>query len=186
MSQSFSRRRFLKSVAAAGAVAVPCVLPGRVLGKDGSVAPSDRITLGGIGVGQKAAALRLQSGALLLCTADTRKPPITGKRGTLAALSHDDGKTWPHIRHLPGVGGYLSAAQTPNGVIHVFGSRMSCVAFNEAWVRGNSQVRNREEAACDAVELPARPVGRTDVRSQEKAHLGNRHQQPGLCASTRT
>lgn len=92
-------------------------------------------TLGGIGVGQKAAALRLNSGALLLCAADARKPPITGKRGTLAALSNDDGKTWSHIRHLPDVGGYLSAAQSPEGIIYVFGTRQSCVAFNEAWLK---------------------------------------------------
>jgi hypothetical protein len=39
------------------------------------------------------------------------------------------------MRHLPGVGGYPSAAQAPNGVIHVFGTRMSCVAFNEAWLK---------------------------------------------------
>lgn len=91
--------------------------------------------LGGIGVGQKAAALRLNSSALLLCAQDTRKPPITGQRGTLAALSYDDGKTWPHIRHVPDVGGYMSADQAPSGIIYVFGSRMSCVAFNEAWVK---------------------------------------------------
>lgn len=54
MSQAFSRRRFLKSVAAAGAAAaVPQLIPGRVLGKDGAVAPSERITLGGIGVGNR-------------------------------------------------------------------------------------------------------------------------------------
>jgi sulfatase modifying factor 1 len=90
---------------------------------------------GGIGVGQKATALRLKSGALLLCTNDTRKPPITEQRGTLAALSYDDGKTWPHVRHVPGVGGYMSADQAPNGVIYLFGSRMSCAAFNEAWLK---------------------------------------------------
>ncbi len=90
---------------------------------------------GPIGVGQKAAALRLASGALLLCGPDTHKPPRTGRRGTFAALSDDGGKTWAHVRHLPGVGGYLSAAQAPNGVIHVFGTRMTCAAFNERWLR---------------------------------------------------
>jgi hypothetical protein len=34
-----------------------------------------------------------------------------------------------------GVGGYLSSAQAANGVIYVFGTRMTCVAFNEAWLR---------------------------------------------------
>lgn len=90
---------------------------------------------GGISVGNRAAALKLASGALLLCAQDTRKPPITGRRGSFAALSFDGGKTWPHIRKLPGVRGYLSAAQAPNGVIYVFGTRMSAVAFNQAWVQ---------------------------------------------------
>lgn len=96
--------------------------------------------LAGVGVGQKATALRLQSGALLLCAQDARKPPITGERGTLAALSFDDGETWPHVRHLPGVGGYMSSAQAANGVIYVFGTRLSAVAFNEAWLREGSAV----------------------------------------------
>ncbi|NUQ64306.1 MAG: Gfo/Idh/MocA family oxidoreductase [Pirellulales bacterium] len=56
MSQAFSRRRFLKCAAVAGAAAaVPQWVPGRALGKDGAVAPSERITLGGIGVGNRGA-----------------------------------------------------------------------------------------------------------------------------------
>ena len=48
---SFSRRRFLKSAAGAGAlVAAPQIIPSTVLGKDGAVAPSDRIVVGGIGI----------------------------------------------------------------------------------------------------------------------------------------
>ena len=80
----------------------------------------------GIGVGQKVAALKLASGALLLVSQD---------KGTFAALSFDDGKTWPHIKKLESVTGYMSAAQAPNGVVTVFGTRMSCVAFNEAWLK---------------------------------------------------
>ncbi len=50
----FSRRGFLKTAAKAGAVlALPQVVPGRVLGKDGAVAPSERITLGAIGIGNR-------------------------------------------------------------------------------------------------------------------------------------
>ena len=46
-----SRRRFLKhSALAAGA---PMVVPGSVLGKDGQVAPSNRIVLGGVGLGPR-------------------------------------------------------------------------------------------------------------------------------------
>ncbi len=87
----------------------------------------------GIGGGQKAAALRLSSGALLLCAADTKKMLVGG--GTYAALSFDDGKTWPHVRKVDGVGGYMAVAQGADGVIYLVGSRMGCAAFNEAWLK---------------------------------------------------
>jgi len=47
-----NRRRFLKTAAQAGAVfAMPYVIPATVLGQNGAVAPSERIRLGGIGIG---------------------------------------------------------------------------------------------------------------------------------------
>ena len=47
----FSRRRFLQAASAASAVfAVPTIVPSRALGRDGFVAPSERIILGGIGI----------------------------------------------------------------------------------------------------------------------------------------
>ena len=58
-----------------------------------------------------------------------------GESAHLAAIYPDGEKSWAHIRHVPGVGGYLSVAQAPNGVIFLFGTRMSCVAFNESWLR---------------------------------------------------
>ena len=87
----------------------------------------------GIGTGQKIAAMRLASGAILLCSQDSKKQLVDG--GTFAALSFDDGKTWPHVRKVEGVGGYMSVAQAPNGVIHLFGTRMGCASFNEAWLK---------------------------------------------------
>ncbi len=38
-------------------------------------------------------------------------------------------------------GGYMSVAESPNGVIYVFGTRMSCVAFNEAWVKEGQAIK---------------------------------------------
>jgi hypothetical protein len=87
----------------------------------------------GINVGQKAAALRLSSGAILLVSLDSKKKVAGG--GTFAALSLDDGKTWPHVRKVDGVTGYLATAQAPNGVVYVVGSRMGAAAFNEAWIK---------------------------------------------------
>jgi hypothetical protein len=49
-----NRRRFLKTAVQAGALLVaPQVIPIGVLGKDGSVPPSERIVLGGIGIGNR-------------------------------------------------------------------------------------------------------------------------------------
>ena len=45
----FTRRSFLGKPAAA--VAAPIILPAHVLGRDGAVAPSERITMGFIGLG---------------------------------------------------------------------------------------------------------------------------------------
>jgi hypothetical protein len=50
----FNRRRFLKTAAQAGALlAMPHVIPSTALGAGGSVAPSERIVLGGIGIGNR-------------------------------------------------------------------------------------------------------------------------------------
>jgi predicted dehydrogenase len=49
---ALSRRNFLKSAAlASGLIAVPCVIPASVLGRGGAVPPSEKIVLGGIGLG---------------------------------------------------------------------------------------------------------------------------------------
>ncbi len=51
---SLNRRQFLKRAAAvSGAVAVPYFIPASALGRGGAVAPSERIVLGGIGIGRR-------------------------------------------------------------------------------------------------------------------------------------
>ncbi len=51
---STSRRRFLKTAMKAGALLMaPQVIPGSALGKDDAVAPSERIVVGGIGIGRR-------------------------------------------------------------------------------------------------------------------------------------
>lgn len=53
-SASVSRRQFLKSLAMAGAaVAAPTILPTRVLGRNGAVAPSEKIVMAGLGIGNR-------------------------------------------------------------------------------------------------------------------------------------
>jgi len=52
--QRLERRDFLKCVAVAGAaVGIPLFVPGKLLGKDGATPPSEKITLGAIGIGSR-------------------------------------------------------------------------------------------------------------------------------------
>ena len=51
---NLTRRQYLKTAAVAGAaVAVPTIIPASALGRGGAVAPSERIRLGGIGIGNR-------------------------------------------------------------------------------------------------------------------------------------
>ncbi len=51
---STSRRRFLKDVVSASTLfATPQIVPSSALGKDGAVAPSERIVMGGLGIGRR-------------------------------------------------------------------------------------------------------------------------------------
>jgi hypothetical protein len=51
---SFHRRQFLKSTLGVGAaILIPQVIPGTVMGKDGGVAPSERIVMAGLGIGNR-------------------------------------------------------------------------------------------------------------------------------------
>ncbi|RYD49312.1 MAG: exo-alpha-sialidase [Verrucomicrobiaceae bacterium] len=123
-----------------------------------------------IGGGQRLVLIRLREGQLLLVsfTSEDRTKPRArgmefddGKGGTFtgygmyAAISTDDGETWP-VRKLltPGSGdfdggawtgkftathdqaehaGYLSCTQSPDGVIHLLSSRLH-YRFNLAWL----------------------------------------------------
>lgn len=50
----YNRRQFVKTMAGASALfALPQVIPSSALGKDGAVAPSERIVMGGIGIGNR-------------------------------------------------------------------------------------------------------------------------------------
>lgn len=51
MNANFSRRKFLG--AAALSIGFPTIIPGSALGKNGAVAPSNRIVMGGIGIGPR-------------------------------------------------------------------------------------------------------------------------------------
>jgi hypothetical protein len=101
-----SRRKFLQRVSAAtSALALPCLIPASALGKGGTVAPSERIILGGIGLGGRGTG---DLGAMLgepdvQCVAvcevrksrrDAIKTMVDGRYGT------KDCATYTDIRHF--------------------------------------------------------------------------------------
>ena len=53
--KKLTRRTLLKSTTEliASAVAIPNVIPSSALGRSGSIAPSERLTMGGIGIGRE-------------------------------------------------------------------------------------------------------------------------------------
>ena len=54
LTSKLSRRQYLKTAAAAGAACfMPTIIPASALGRGGAVAPSERIVLGGIGIGSR-------------------------------------------------------------------------------------------------------------------------------------
>ena len=55
MNVNLNRHRFLKQTAGAaiGGIALPYIIPARVFGADGGAAPSNRITMAGIGLGMQ-------------------------------------------------------------------------------------------------------------------------------------
>ncbi len=133
-----------------------------------------------IGGGQRLVLRRLQEGPILLVSFTDPKqgmllPDSTGAQrqmfGMFAALSYDEGKTWPVKRLLTAGGpprqidgggntgrflmddthaepkGYLAITQTPNGLIHLITSKQHYV-FNLAWLKQLTQ----KESILSAVE----------------------------------
>ncbi len=135
------------------------------MGRTWSYSPSPFPPIGG---GQRLVLMRLKEGPIMLCSftgprAEPTPMPIrdaSGKErlvtGLFAAVSFDEGRTWPRIRPVsddgPGrlvetmdgipftmgfssaePGGYLAACQTDDGIIHLISSRQH-YAFNFRWL----------------------------------------------------
>jgi len=123
-----------------------------------------------IGGGQRLVLRRLREGPILLVSFADGKNGLVIRdaaskerrvHGMFAAISFDEGKTWPvkrlitaggPARQIDGGGntgrfvmddshaepkGYLAATQTPNGLIHLIGSKQYYV-FNLAWLKSTS------------------------------------------------
>jgi len=135
------------------------------MGQNWTYSPSPFPPIGG---GQRLVHLRLKEGPMFFASfaSETMIKDATGKEhhaaGLYAALSEDEGRTWPHRRLITDDGpgrevettdgkpftmsatsaeprGYLSVCQTPDGTIHLISSREH-YAFNLAWLKTRPSV----------------------------------------------
>jgi formylglycine-generating enzyme required for sulfatase activity len=142
------------------------MMPKSVSSDGGKTWAYSKSIFGGIGGGQRATMLRLKEGPIFFASfAKTKAKKMTmtdgaGEtnvcNGLYAALSFDEGKTWPIIRLISdGSGrkvftrknkfykmtktksegnGYLASCQSADGVIHMVSNRVE-YAFNLKWLR---------------------------------------------------
>ncbi|MHB1037818.1 MAG: Gfo/Idh/MocA family protein [Pirellulales bacterium] len=102
----FNRRQMLKRAAVAGGlVAVPCLVPASALGRDGAVPPSDRILLGGIGIGGRGSGvlgwMMGESDVQFLAVCDAKKSQRENvKRMVDARYGNSDCATYSDMREF--------------------------------------------------------------------------------------
>jgi len=135
--------------------------------------------------GQRLVVLRLAEGPILFCSF-AKKMPVRDASGAerpvsglFAALSLDEGKTWPvrrlvsddsPARRVDGGGntgpftmsasqgeprGYLSICQTPDGLVQLISSKQH-YQFNLAWVKAPTPAEPEPPRPPEAKDLPAR------------------------------
>ena len=117
-------------------------MPVSVTRDGGKTYQISKTTFNPLGSGQRPSVIRLASGRLFFVadafTAKSKKPGAR-REGAYVAISEDDGLTWVK-RDLPGfikTVGYVTAAQSPNGIIHIVTSKNKPnyeIELNEAWV----------------------------------------------------
>ncbi len=106
LTARLNRRECLKSVAAAGtALLAPTIIPASALGRDGKVAPSERIVLGGIGLGVRGEFdlkwMLRERDVQFVAVCDARKV----RREAIKKLvdkhyGHSDCRTYPEMREF--------------------------------------------------------------------------------------
>ena len=123
------RRKFLKNTltAAAGLVVVPTIIPSSALGLGGAVAPSERIVLGGIGIGGRGRedlrAMLPEKDVQFVAVCDPQK----SRREIVKKLADDhygntDCKTYADIRE------FLAARTDIDAVLSATGDRWHALA----------------------------------------------------------
>ncbi len=106
-SKNISRRRFLKTVTgtAVGTIAFPYIVPSSVFGRDDAVSPSNRITMGHIGVGNQGTwdmrglLSKPEVQTVAVCDVD-KSHRDNAKREVDRKYGNSDCKTYPDFRNI--------------------------------------------------------------------------------------
>ncbi len=163
-SPAFTRRRFLaRTAAAAGALTLPCIVPASALGHGGAVAPSERIVMGGIGLGGRGSydlnGLLAERDVQWVAVCDVRKARREAARNTVnTKLGNNDCAAYGDLRQL------LAERTDLDAVLIATGDRWHALASVLAMRAGKDVYC--EKPACltmtqaDAVVETARRYGR--------------------------
>ena len=190
-ARRLNRRKFLQGVsAAAGAMALPCHIPASALGKGGTVAPSERIILGGIGLGGRGSG---DLGSMLgepdvqcVAVCDVRKGQreaiknmVDGRYGT------KDCATYRDIRQ------FLAERTDVDAVLIATGDRWHCAGLHHGHAGGKGRVLReavvsyhgaRPDGGRDGAKLRPRLSDRSPAAQRGKPRVRHRngpHRPPG-------
>lgn len=163
-STRLTRRQFLaRGATAAGVVTLPWIIPASALGRDGAVAPSERIVMGGIGVGGRGSydlgALLSQKDVQVVAVCDLLKSRReTAKNSVDTAYDNKDCAVYGDMRQL------LAERADVDAVLIATGDRWHALA--SVWAMRAGKDVYCEKPACltmaqgEAIVETARRYGR--------------------------
>ena len=170
MQPSFNRRQFLKTTAAAiGAAVAPNFIPAKALGKDGWVAPSERIVMGGIGLRGRGVhdlnwALREADVQFIAICDANREARERVKKLVDAKYGNTDCKVYPEMRE------FLATRPDLDALLIATGDRWHALAATLA-MRAGKDVYSEKPSS---MTRRGRPHGRRDSQAVRPC-LSDRH-----------
>ncbi len=148
---SLTRRQFLKRAALAGGLAVtPAIIPASALGKNGAVPPSERIILGGIGIGGRGSGvlnwMLPEPDVQFVAICDAKKAQrLNVKKMVDSKYGNQDCKMYPEIRE------FLAERTDIDAVLIATGDRWHALAAVMA-MRAGKDVYSEKPSAMTIAE----------------------------------
>ncbi len=172
-----SRRQFLRrAVVAGGALATPCLIPASALGLNGAVCPSERIVMGGLGIGGRGSSdlgwMLPEKDVQFVAICDTRRSRREAvKRIIDDKYGNQDCKMYPDMRE------FLATRTDIDGVLIATGDRWHALAATLAMRSGKDVYSEKPSAMTvaegQAVVETARRYGRIYQTGTQRLSEGN-------------